>query len=64
MKPKPKQQVINELKEIDYRLEYDIQQQGPKYPEPKAYAKFIMNVRRTHLHEKFRELVDNDILDE
>ena len=62
--PKPKQQVINELKEIDYRWKYDIQQQGHKYPEPKAQAKFLMDMKRMHLHEKFRELVDNEILDE
>jgi len=62
--PKPYQQIVNELKEINYRLEYDIQQQGHKYPEPKAYAKFLMDVKRMHLHEKFRELVDNEILDE
>jgi len=64
MRIKPRWQVVNELKEIDYRWEYDIQQQGKKYPSRKAYVKFLMDVRRTHLHEKFRELIDNDILDE
>jgi len=62
MRIKPRRQVANELKEIEYRLKYDIQEQGHSYPEPKAYTKFVMDVRRMHLHEKFRELVDNGIL--
>ncbi len=62
MRVKPRWQVINELKEINYRFNYDIIQQGKNYPEKKAFDKFFIDCLRMHLHEKFKELTNNRIL--
>ena len=58
----PYQQAVNQLHEIDIRSEYDIKTQGPSYPDPKAYKKFLLENTRNHMQEKFRLLSDNGFL--
>ena len=60
----PNQQVINQLREIDIRSEYDIKVQGPKYKKesPERYKKFLLSNMQNHMHEKFRLLNDNGYL--
>jgi len=58
---KSDQQIINELIELEYRLEYDLNL-PPEKQTIQPYEKYFMECIRVRMNEKFRLLLNNNKL--